>query len=146
MGFDLCAKRAKRGATTYYRAGTEYMGFLRCAMVAAGVPETLVYKKFVSNDDWLVTPRQSEMIAEKLTAWLQGRSLVLELAETQRHAHLTLENLHLLHGALGKQNEADRIARNLHAKSRIVRVDRAARQSIREFAAFCAGSGGFYVD
>jgi hypothetical protein len=122
------------------------MGFLRCAMLAAGVPETLVYKKFVSNDDLLVTPLQSEMIAERLTAWLRGRNLFLELVETDPRAHLALEGQHFLESALGNREEADHIARNLRAKSRIVRVDRVARKSIRDFAAFCAGSGGFYVD
>ena len=48
--------------------------------------------------------------------------------------------------ALGHRERADRIVRNLRAKSRTIRVDRAARKSIRDFAAFCAGSGGFYVD
>jgi hypothetical protein len=32
-------------------------------MAAAGVPEALVYRKFVSNDGLLVTPLQSRMIA-----------------------------------------------------------------------------------
>ena len=37
---------------------------LRAAMVAAGVPEALVYKKFISNDTCLVTPIQSRTIMD----------------------------------------------------------------------------------
>ena len=49
MGFDLDAKRPKRGAEGYYRSGIEFMTVLRSAMVAAGVQDALVYKKFVAK-------------------------------------------------------------------------------------------------
>jgi hypothetical protein len=67
MGFDLVAKRPHRGAENYYRAGIEFMAFLRSAMMASGLREELVYRKFVSNDDLLVTALEPKMIAEKLT-------------------------------------------------------------------------------
>jgi hypothetical protein len=56
MGFDLSANARNAALGPYYGAGIEHMGLLRCAMLTAGVPETLVYKKFVSNDDLLAAP------------------------------------------------------------------------------------------
>ena len=145
VGFDLTAKRPKRGAEGYYRSGIEFMSLLRCAMVAAGVPEALVYRKFVSNDDRLVTRRESQMIAEKLTSWLHGRNLVLELAERNERARVSVENLQYVQQAVGSRQEASRIARRLRADTLTLRVDRKARRSIRDFAVFCDRSGGFYV-
>jgi hypothetical protein len=146
MGFDLTAKRPKRGATRYFRAGIEFMRVLRCAMLAAGVPEVLVYKKFVSNDDWLVTARQSEMISEKVTAWLRGRNLTLQLVEQNPRGQAVLKHLGWLLAALGNKRERNRIENELAAKSLIRRVDRKTRKDIREFATFSRGSGGFWVD
>jgi hypothetical protein len=145
MGYDLVAKRRKRGTTGYYRAGIEFMTFLRSAMVAAGVPEALVYKKFVSNDNLLVTPLQSRTIAEQLTTWLRGRNLTLDLAETNERARASADALFFVLRAVGNQKETTRLARRRRAKSLPLRVDRKGRKAIREFAAFCAGSGGFHV-
>lgn len=142
MGFDLAAKRPTHGAESYYRSGIEFMTVLRSAMVAAGVQEALVYKKFVANDNWLVTPMQSRMIAERLTAWLRGRSLTLDLAEGEGRARASTDGLRLVLRAVGNQQEGARLARKLRLP---FRVDREARKAIREFAAFCADSGGFYV-
>ena len=122
------------------------MAFLRSAMVAAGVPEALVYTKFASNDHLLVTPRQSSMIAEKLVAWLGGQNLTLDLAEADPGSRLAMERLMLLQKALGNRKEAARLMTRRRATNLPCRVDRKARKAIREFAAFCAGSGGFYVD
>ena len=146
MGYDLSAKRPHRGAENYYRAGIEFMGFLRSAMAAAGVPERLIYKKFVSNDDYLVTARESAMIAEKLTTWLRGRNLMLDLAETNPKAHVATDGLLFVQRAVGNQKEAAAIARRRRAKSLPIRLDRRSRSALRGFAAFCAGGGGFYVD
>jgi hypothetical protein len=146
MGYDLVAKRAQRGAVDYYRAGIEFMTFLRSAMLAAGVPEALVYKKFVSNDDWLVTPLQSTMIAEKLTTWLRGRHVTLDLAENNSRAHVSTDALSFVQRAIGHEKDAARFARRRRAKNLPIRLDRKARRALREFAAFCGGSGGFWVD
>jgi hypothetical protein len=43
------------------------------------------------------------------------------------------------------KDSAARLARRRRAKRLPLRVDRKARKAIREFAASCAGSGGFYV-
>jgi hypothetical protein len=145
MGYDLTAKRRKRGAVGYYRSGIEFMTFLRSAMVAAGVQDALVYKKFVSNDNWLVTPRQSKMIAERLATWLRGRNLTLDLAEANEGARASTDGLRFVLRAVGNKKEEARLARNRRAKSLPLRVGRRARKVIRKFAAFCAESGGFHV-
>ena len=145
MGFDLHAKRPKRKPEAYYRSGIEFMTVLRSAMLAAGVQEALVYKKFVSNDNWLVTARQSKMIAERLTTWLQGRSKTLDLVEANESARASTDGLRLVFLAVGNQKEGARLARKVSAKRLPFRVDREARKAIRQFAAFCADSGGFHV-
>jgi hypothetical protein len=145
LGFDLIAKRRKRGAADYYASKIQFMVVLRSAMVAAGVEEGLVYKKFIANDHWLVSARESRIIAERLTTWLQGRNLVLNLAETNERAHVATDALSLVLQTVGKHKEQARLARHRRATSLPFRVDRTARKAIREFAAFCAGSGGFYV-
>jgi hypothetical protein len=146
MGYDLMAKRPSRGAADYYRSGIEFMIFLRCAMVAAGVSPALVYKKFISNDGFLVTPLQSRTIAKRLTTWLKGRNLVLDLAERTESALLSTEGLfEVLNTMDSRSDRARRLALLRTAKSLPYRVDRRARKTLRQFAAFCAGSGGFRV-
>jgi hypothetical protein len=145
MGYDLDARRPKRGAASYYRSGIEFMTFLRSAMVAAGVPEALVYKKFTSNDNLLVTPTQSRMIAQSLTRWLRRRNLTLDLAETNQWTRASTDSLLFVLQAVGNHKDRARLARSRRAKSLPLRMDRRARKTLREFAAFCAGSGGFYV-
>jgi hypothetical protein len=118
---------------------------LRAAMVAAGVPEALVYKKFISNDSWLVSPIQSRTIAKKLTTWLRGDHLELDLVETNANAHWSLDALSAVVRAVGSTREKAELAQLRRAKSLPCRVDPDTRKAIREFAAFCAGSGGFHV-
>lgn len=146
MGYDLVAKAPGRGAVDYYRAGIENMAFLRAAMLAAGVHEGLVYKKFVSNDDLLVTSLQASTIAQKLTTWLQGRKLTLDLADTDDRVQVAADVLAFVLKAVGPKKEAAALERRRRARSLPFRVDRTARKAIRGFATFCAGSGGFYVD
>ena len=146
MGFDLTARHPAKGESDYHRAGIERMAFLRSAMTAAGVPGELVFRKFVSNDHLLVTPRESAAIAERLTAWLRGRNLTLDIAEPDPRANVTLEALAALQRSVGNRQEAARLARRLRAKSLPIRLDHEARATVRAFAAFCAGSGGFHVD
>ena len=122
------------------------MAFLRSAMLAAGVPEALVYTKFVSNDKLLVNTLQAKMIAQKLTTWLEGRNLTIELAETDSRAQSSLDALFSVHSAVGNKEAAARLERRRRSESLPLRVDRKARRAIRNFAAFCAGSGGFFVN
>jgi hypothetical protein len=145
MGYDLVAKGRKRGTAGYYRAGIEFMALMRSAMRAADVPEALVCRKFVSNDNLLVTSLQARMLARKLTTWLRGRNLTLDLAETDERAHGSLDALLLVQKAVGNKREAARLRQRRRPESLPLRVDRQARKAIREFAGFCAGSGGFYV-
>jgi len=86
MGFYLVAKRRDLGDEGYMRASIFSMIFLRCAMLAAGVREELIYKKFLANDRFLVTPLQARTIAERLNAWLKGRRLRIDLAEENKRA------------------------------------------------------------
>jgi hypothetical protein len=122
------------------------MTFLRSAMLAAGVPQALVYRKFVSNDHLLVTALESKMIAEKLSVWLRGRSLTLDLAESDPRSRVAAKALLFVQKAVGNEDEAARLARKRRAESLPFRMDRKARIAIRAFAGFCGGSGGFYVD
>lgn len=145
MGFDLVARREAPGADDYYRAGIEFMGFLRVAMTAAGVDEALVYRKFVSNDNLLVTARESATIATRLTEWLRGRALIVDLVEADPRGHIALDALRITMSHVGLKRQAGRVARQQRLTSRPVRIDRAARRALRRFAAFCEGSGGFYV-
>lgn len=145
MGYDLVAKERKHGAAGYYSANIRYMPFLRSAMVAAGVPEALVYKKFTGNDNLLVTARQSEMIARRLLVWLRGRDLVVDVVESHDSARASLDALLRVQRALGMRKEAARLAKRRATKSPPVRLDRESRAELREFVRFCAGSGGFYV-
>ncbi len=145
MGYDLVAKEEERGAVSDYRVGTESMVILRSAMRAAGVPEALVYKKFVSNDNFFVTPLQARMVAQKLTTWLQGRNLMLDLSETNERASASTDGLLEVLTAVGDKKRAAELARLRGATSLPLRVDRDTRRDIRDFASFCAGSGGFYV-
>jgi hypothetical protein len=145
MGYDLTVKHPKPGAMRYYRAGIEFMTFLRLAMIAAGVPQALVFKKFVSNDDWFVTARQSEMISERIVTWLRGRNLTLTRADSNARARTSLDGFLSLLEMLNTP-DAKRVNRLLRARAVTIRLDRKDRKALREFAAFCAGSGGFYVD
>ena len=120
------------------------MVVLRSAMVAAGVPEALVYKKFISNDSWLVTPIQSKTIAKKLTDWLQADDLTLDLIETNSNAHWSLDALSVVVRAVGnKKDKSDLQARG--AKRQLCCVDSDTRKAILEFGEFCDRSGGFHV-
>jgi hypothetical protein len=146
MGFDLIAKRPKRGAPGYYRAGIPFMGLLRAAMRAAGVDENVIYRTFVSNDALFVTGRQAAAIAQALRAWLRGRNLVVDIAESDPRACLAEDALLEVLRATGATKEADQFARSRRVGARPVHVDRRVRKAIREFAEFCASSGGFHVD
>ncbi len=86
MGFDLVAKTPSHPGTSYLRVDIFQMIFLRSAMLAAGVSEILVNRKFLGNDNYLVTPLQSAVIAEKLKIWLRGRNLAVDLVEQNKRA------------------------------------------------------------
>ena len=145
MGFDLVAKRRDLGKEGYFRAPIFSMMFLRSAMLAAGVREELVCKKFIANDGYLVTPLQARTIAEQLNAWLKGSKLRIDLAEENKDAgwanDLALRALE----ALGTREQKSAAAHLRRAKSAPVRLKRGLRRFVREFAVFCERSGGFWV-
>ena len=145
MGFDLHAKGRNLGEKGYYRASIYHMIFLRSAMLAAGVNENLVCKKFVSNDGLLVTSLQSKQIAERLRDWLKGRKLTLDLAERNKIARLANAGYLQVIQVLG-EGEAKSTAKHFSkSKSIPFHVNNRARKDIREFADFCHTSGGFQV-
>jgi hypothetical protein len=133
VGFDLYAKRKRPEKGGYFRATMDYMTFLRAAMIEAGVPERLVYRKFVGNDGQLVTALQSKAIAERLTVWLQGRNLVIDLVERDGSARATNDAMFELMRELSTGSRAKKQwAARRRAKSLPSKVDRKARKSIRE--------------
>jgi hypothetical protein len=146
MGFDLVAKKPERGHEGYFRANIFSMIFLRSAMLAAGVKEELIYKKFSANDGFLVTPLQSRTIAEKLNAWLKGRNLQLDVAEKNEGVKRVNDVTLRLFEELDKGTRKSTAAHLRRAKSAPVRLDRNLRKFVREFALFCEGSGGFWVE
>jgi hypothetical protein len=146
MGFDLTAKSSERGNEGYFRANIFSMIFLRSAMLAAGVKEELIYKKFSANDGFLVTPLQSRTIAEKLNAWLKGRNLQLDVAEKNEGVKRVNDITLKLFEDLDKGTRKSTAGHLRRAKSAPVRLDRKLRRFVREFALFCEGSGGFWVE
>ncbi len=86
MGFDLVAKRPSHPGASYLRVDIFQMIFLRSTMLAAGVSEILVNRKFLGNDNYLVTPLQCAVIAKKLKIWLKGRNLVIDLVDQNKRA------------------------------------------------------------
>jgi hypothetical protein len=110
MGYDLVARRRTRGPAGCYECNIRFMIVLRSAMVAAAVPEALVYRKFISNDSLLVTRLQSRMIAKKLTTWLRADDLVLDLAESNTNAHSSLDALSTVVRAVGSKREKTELA------------------------------------
>ena len=146
MGFDLVAKERNLGEKGYFRTDVYQMTLLRTAMVAAGVKETLVYKKFAGNDGHLVTPLQSKQIAERLRTWLKGRNLILELAEHNEAAKAGNRAYFEFFEQLGNAEEKSTARYFSKSKSIPLKLDSGARRGIREFADFCARSGGFWVE
>jgi len=145
MGFDLVAKRPAEGAEGYYGANVFWMAALRCAMTAAGVRQDLVYGKFLCNDGLLVTPLQAKSIAEKLTAWLKNRNLVLDCAETdERAVRVNNEVAKILMAFEGKLGRKRRQPKG--PASMIVSIDPRVRRQLRRFIRFCENSGGFWVE
>ena len=147
MGFDLVAKdRSLEDDEGYFRADVYQMTLLRTAMVMAGVKETLVYKKFAGNDGHLVTPLQSKQIAERLRTWLKGRNLIIDLAERNEAAKAGNSGYLDIITLLGDAEEKSVARRFSKSKSIPFKLDSGARREIREFADFCARSGGFWVE
>jgi hypothetical protein len=144
MGFDLTAKRRDLGDDGYFRIQIFWMRLYRRAMVAAGVSEDLVYTKFLSNDGYFVTLRQSQTIADKLDSWLRGRNLTVDLCELHPRA---VELNRALAGLLPmfEGRRKPRAHRLCDAKPMPLRLDRRLRQIIRGFAGFCRRSGGFWI-
>jgi hypothetical protein len=140
MGFDLSGKR-----DGYFRASIYQMIFLRRVMIAAGVKPDLVYKKFVSNDSYFVTPLQGRSIASKVNVWLKGRNLILDLAETDKGA-LSMNKFYFgVIESLGTRNEA-KFAKTFSSRKTIpVRINPEHRKMLRSFASFCDQSEGFWV-
>lgn len=146
MGFDLVAKRRDLGDQGYFGANIFSMIFLRSAMLAAGVKEELIYKKFLANDGYLVTPLQARTIAEQLNAWLKGRKLRIDLAEENERAKQANDATLWVLEALNIREQKYAAAHLRSAKSAPVTLDRTLRKVVRNFAAFCERSGGFWVD
>jgi hypothetical protein len=145
MGFDLVAKRRDLGNDGYFRTNIFYIIFLRSAMSAAGVKEDLIYKKFLANDGYLVTALQARTIAERLNTWLKGKKLQIDLAEKNKWAKrvndATLEVFEMLDKGVHKSTAAHL----RRARSVPVTLDRKLRKFVREYAAFCERSGGFWI-
>jgi len=143
MGFDLSAKNRGLGGKGYFRADVYQMILLRASMIAAGVNETVVYKKFVSNDGYLVTPLQSSQISDNLIAWLRNRDLTLDLCETNERAKKTNAAYFALFSQLGDRETKTEARHFSRAKTRPIQLDSSTRSIIRKFADFCGRSGGF---
>ncbi len=146
MGFDLSAQNRSLHDSGYFRANLYQMIMLRAAMVAAGVAKNLIYKKFVGNDGFLVTELQSRQIAEKLTTWLKGRNLLLDLAEQDEGARTVNEAYLKLLLRVADHDQIKLAKLFLTRKSLPLKVDSRVRRMIRKFADFSHGSGGFTVD
>jgi hypothetical protein len=146
MGFDLVAKRRDLGHEGYFRANVFSMMFLRSAMLAAGVKEELIYRKFLGNDGLLVTRLQARTIAGQLDAWLKGRKLQIDIAEENRRAKEVNDAVLGMLEAFHTGKRKSEVARLRRAKSVPLKLDRRLRKAVREFAGFCRRSGGFWVD
>ena len=146
MGFDLVAKRRDLGNGGYMRASIFSMILLRSAMLAAGVKEELIYKKFLANDGFLVTPLQARTIAERLKAWLKGRRLRINLAEENKEAKRANDAVLRVFEVVGERGQK-RVATHFRREKSIpVTLHRRQRKAVRDFAGFCEHSGGFWVD
>ena len=146
MGFDLVAKRRDLGNEGYMRVSIFSMILLRSAMLAAGVEEGLIYKKFLANDGFLVTPLQARTIAERLKAWLRGRKLRLDLAEENKDAKRANDAILRVFEVVGERKQKSVATHFRREKSIPVTLDRRQRKAVRDFAGFCERSGGFWVD
>ena len=146
MGFDLVARRPKSGGGGgCFSVNFMVMTVLRSAMLAAGVKNELVYKKFLANDGWLVTPAQSKMIAEKLYKWLKGKNLSLDVAENNEKACQLNRAVWQFQYAIGDPEFKHFVNYMRRAKSLPIRVSRKMRKVIRQFARFCDRGCGFRV-
>ncbi len=146
MGFDLLSKNRRLGGAGYMRANVYQMVFLRSAMLAAGVKESLVYKKFIRNDGWPVTDLQAKTIARELRNWIKGRNLILDLAEKSEAARRVNDTVFGLIESVSRDGQKIAARKIRRARSLPVRLDRRMRAAIRRFADFCERSGGFWVD
>ena len=146
MGFDLSARNRRLGRKGYFRASVYQMMLLRRSMTCAGVDQRLVYHKFVGNDGFFVTKLQARKVAEKLSAWLRGRNLTVELVEDNNAARKANSAYLGVFQEIG-DGETRSIARRFSkAKSLPVRLDSGMRAFIRTFAKFCDRSDGFWVE
>ncbi len=145
MGFDLVAKRPSHPGASCFRVDIFQMILLRSAMLAAGVSEILVNRKFLGNDNYLVTPLQSAMIAKKLKIWLKGRNLVIDLVEQNERAREVNNAVLRLFQAIGDSGQKAMARQYRRAKSIPLRLSRSSRKALRVFADFCERSGGFRV-
>ena len=145
MGFDLVAKKPAHPGASYFRVDIFQMIFLRSTMLAAGVRESLVNRKFLGNDNYLVTPLQSGMIAKKLRAWLKGRNLVIDLMEQNKRAREVNNAVLRVFQIIGDSGQKAMAKQYRLAKSIPLRLSRSSRKAVRVFADFCERSGGFRV-
>ncbi|MGA2260033.1 MAG: hypothetical protein ABSH28_01210 [Acidobacteriota bacterium] len=145
MGFDLVAKRRELGGEGYLHTNVLSMIFLRSAMLAAGVKEELIYKKFLANDGYVVTPLQARTIAEQLNAWLNGRKLQVDLAEENEKAKRVNDAVLGLFQTLNTGKQKSMAAHLRRAKSVPIPLSRKLRKVVREFARFCEQSDGFWI-
>ncbi len=145
MGFDLVARNPAHAGARCFRVNIFQMIFLRSAMLAAGVSEILVNRKFLGNDNYLVTPLQSAMIAKKLKIWLKGRNLVVDLVEKNKRAREVNNAVLRLFQAIGDSGQKAMARQYRRAKSIPLRLNRSSRKALRVFADFCERSGGFRV-
>ena len=146
MGFDLVAKRRDLGNEGYFPANIFFIIFLRSAMLAAGVKKELIYKKFLANAGYPVTPLQARTIAEQLKARLEGRKLRIDLAEENTRAKQVNDATLGVLEALDPREQKLPAAYLRRAKSVPVRLDRRVRRVDREYAEFCERNGRFWVD
>ncbi len=146
MGFDLVSKNRRLGDAGYMRANVYQMVFLRSTMLAAGVKESLVYKKFMGNDGWLVTALQAKTIALELRSWIKGRNLILDFAEKSEAARRVNDTVFELIESVSRGGQRIAARKIRRARSLPVRLDRKMKAAIRRFADFCERSGGFWVD
>jgi hypothetical protein len=145
MGFELVARKPAHPGASYLHVNIFQMIFLRSAMLAAGVKESLVNKKFLGNDGYLVTPLQSGMIAKKLKAWLKNRNLVVEMIENNERAREVNNAVLEVFQIVGDSGQKAMAKHYRRAKSIPLRLTRSSRKALRTFADFCEGSGGFRV-
>lgn len=147
MGFDFIAKKRNQGEYETYHANIFYIIVLRCAMLQAGVKEELIYKKFISNDNFFVTPLQSKTIAEKIKSWLQGRSLTFDVCEKNKMAIVANDHGFRVVELIGDDPVQKEIVRILREnRPYIIKVDKNQRKNLYKFAHFCEISGGFWVN